>query len=269
MTHQIASDAIAENQTHSLSRNDAMSRWGMAVGSMMLLPGIRSIWPMSGTRYDGSTRYITDVMNQFHLTNNNNSLVSLDGIAPYVDFNGTNQYLSYADNAHFDILATEPDINSSSINPPGLTMGGWFWADALATSSLMSKYESTSQLSYLMRIGATGTLTFQISNTGSDSSGTSTLNVTSAFAVSAWRFVVCRFKPSTELAVFVNGTKSINTASIQPSIFNSTATFRIGAELGASRFLNGRAALCFLCASALNDRLIFSLYHQSRALFRV
>ena len=100
--------------------------------------------------------------------------------------------------------------------------------------------------------------------------GTATTGVTSTVlcTTGTWYFVVGRFTPSTELAVFVNQTSTTTGAGIPASIFNSTTALNIGG-LNGTVLLNGRAALVFLCANALGDDLISSLFQSSRVLFSV
>lgn len=84
-----------------------------------------------------------------------------------------------------------------------------------------------------------------------------------------WFFAVGRYKPSLEIAAFVNGEKTVNTTSIPADIYSGAASFLIGAkdEGAAGSLLHGGASLCFLCASALPDGVINGLYQHTRALF--
>jgi hypothetical protein len=87
-----------------------------------------------------------------------------------------------------------------------------------------------------------------------------------AFA-NSWGWIVGRFTPGTELAIWVNETKTVNTTTIPASIFSGTSPFHIGN--GDGNALDGAVSLQFLCASALSDAVINSLFHQTRAMFGV
>jgi hypothetical protein len=59
----------------------------------------------------------------------------------------------------------------------------------------------------------------------------------------------------------------MNTTSIPVALNNSTGGFAIGAQSDGSQTMDGKAALCFLCANALPDEQIDILYQQSKILF--
>jgi hypothetical protein len=266
MTTQIRNAAMV-----NLLRADFQARYepqfalAQVISHMLALPGLRGFWPMSsfdenGNAYDLSGQGRT-------LTYNGNPTYNYDDLAPYLDFDGTGDYLSRADEAGLDILGTEAYVAN-----PGLTLGGWFWLDALPVGTswgFTGKWLDTggsNQRSYLVFIDPSALVNFIIS-----SDGTGFVLVQSA-AVSAtsWIFLVGRFVPSSEISIFVNNTEVVNTTSIPAAIFNSSAQFNIGAYANATvPPLNGRASLCFLCASALSDAIIGNLFQQSRALFGV
>ena len=90
----------------------------------------------------------------------------------------------------------------------------------------------------------------------------------SAITLSAWHFAVMRFTPGTEVLLFVDGTGYTDAVGVPATIFNSTAAFAIGRPGSLNAYyMDGRASLCFLCATALGIGTIRSLYQQSRALF--
>ena len=91
---------------------------------------------------------------------------------------------------------------------------------------------------------------------------------TGTIATNAWQFIAGRFLPSAELATFVNNTKDSLAAGIPASIANTTAPFEIGRYNAANPY-SGKAAGCFLCASALPDYVLTAIYEQSRALYGV
>lgn len=228
-----------------------------------LLPGLRGFWPMSANNESGAA---TDQsgLNQ-PLTINGTPTYNLASM-PYIQLNGSTDYLSHFDTAIYDIVGTESYIDPSL---RGLTVGGWFRPDIAPTSNqgLITKHTSTGdQRSYLLYAAALtpAQYTFQVS-----SDGTAGPNSPDDGGILAeWAFVVGRFIPSTSVDVFVNGRKSTNSTSIPASLYNSSTPFMVGSFGGATQF-DGRASLCFVCAAALPDSVLDNLYQTSRILFGV
>jgi hypothetical protein len=236
--------------------------WKSACSQFLALPGLRGFWPMSSIDESGNTY---DLSNQGRtLTYNGNPTYNYAGLAPYIDFDGTGDFLSRADEAGLDITGTETYVASAV---RGLTLGGWFQANqAGATDGLLSKWDTgANQRSYLVVHNATNNLEFNISTAGTAVSATAIS--TGTMSVNAWFFSVARFVPSTSVAVYLNNVKTSSATAIA-SIFSSSASINIGA-VNAANLLTGRASLCFLCAAALSDAIIGQLYQQSRALMGV
>lgn len=231
------------------------------VSPLLSLPVLRGAWVASvnnaGDWYDISGLGKT-------LTYNGNPTFNYAGLVPYWDLDGTGDFLDRADEADLDILGTE-----AYVAVPGLTMGGWFWADAYTGPNdyLMSKLNSlTNNRSYAISLSAGPVAAAIVSN-----NGIATVSQASSitFAVSTWYFVVMRFVPSTTLDIYVNSTKDTLAAGIPASIFNSNAAFEIGSANVGTLNLDGRAALCFICAAALSDAQISSVFEQTRAAFGI
>lgn len=245
-----------ERQLDRLKTLESGPTPGTAIAEFLSIPGLRAFWPMN----DRSESVYVDLSGQGrHLTPTGSppsGVLSTD--IEYVDFNGTTQYLLRADEAGLDITGA-------------LTIGGWFRLDASGVMAIMSKWNLTgSQRSYLLRQD-TGALRFYISTDGI----TITVNVTSSLTYTtlggagAWAFWAGRYTPSTELAIFVNDTKTINTTSIPASIYNSITSFGVGVDNGVADLLNGAAAFCFLSVNALADNTISRLFNKSRHFFGV
>jgi len=235
------------------------------VSSFLALPGLVGFWPMSsvdvssGDAYDvsGQARRITYTGNPTYNAYNNS--------VPYIDFDGAGDYLALTDAADLDIIGNEAH-NASAVR--GLTMGGWFWSDSIATQyALMGKFLAAgNQRSYWLQF-ASSQANFAVSTDGVSTA----INVSNGtnLTTGAWYFVVGRFIPSTQIAVFVNNVKTSNTTSIPATIFSGTADFDIGAFSGGVLPLNGRASMCFLCANQLSDSLISNLFSATRGWFNV
>lgn len=234
------------------------------ISLFLALPGLRGSWPMSAFQSNGDC--FDQSGNARLLTYNGNPTYNYDGLAPYLEMDGTGDFLDRADEAGLDVLGTETYVDAAV---RGVTMGCWFWRDLDNAYVLMSKYlNAGNQRAY--RLGAAGggpNLNGAVSGNGA---AIDVVWSTTEPSINAWHFGVMRFLPSTELAVFLDGEWTRNVAGIPASIFNSNADFNIGAsQNGTSGQLNGRVSLCFLCAAYLNDAIIDSLFDQTRGAFMV
>ncbi len=241
--------------------------WGNALSAFSLLPGLRGFWPMSANNESGFA--IDQSGAGRYLTYNGNPVYSWQGLAPNIQFDGAGDYLSRGDEAGLDITGAETFF-PAALN--GLTLGGWFYFFNLATGAnqgMIGKYNDNGvgERSYMIYLeDASNTLRFIVS-----ADGGAVVQVSSA-AVSAgnWYFVAGRFDPSTELAIFLNGVKVVNGVGVPASLYSGAADFNIGAySNGASGLMAGAASLCFLCAAALPDVIINSLFYQTCSLFGV
>ena len=269
ITQDYNDEQMALLSTHFWTRNEPNVAWRHAVSSVMALPALRAFWPMSSVDYTVASRARDVSGGGYHLSDNNTPLFGYDQLAPYAGFDGINQYLDRADGGAAnwaDITGAEAYVAPKA---GGLTLGGWFYIDALTgvTQGLSGKWDSggVNQRSYLLSYLNGGAPQFLISTNGAASQ-----TVTAgAVALDTWFFAVGRFTPSAEIAVFVNDVKTTNVAGIVATIFDSTAPFGIGAFSTWSNWLAGRASMCWLCASALSDSIITALYHQQRKMYNV
>lgn len=227
------------------------------------LPGKVGIWyagnvqRSTGDIYDasnqGRTLTITDTPVFNRLSN---------GIA-YCDYDGSNDLHYRNDETDLDVTGTETIFDSTV---RGLTIGLWVNSDSNSNSPiLMSKY-NTSQQSWLLEILSTNVIRFVTSVDGTTNHITDTTGTNGT--AGTWHFIVARFAPSTEKAIFIDGIKETDTSSITASIFNSTTQLQIAAfPLG--NFLNGKISISFMCANALPDGMISRLFNQTRTLYGV
>lgn len=243
--------------------------WQTSAAMFGGLPGLVGFWPMSSVnRNNGNAN---DMSGQARvLSSNGNFTYNLYGdIVAYADFDGNGDFLSRADEVGMDVSGVEA---TNALTVRGLTMGGWFWGNDFASGTamvLMGKLTNTA-----------GTFAYWIVKTGANtvgarvsSNGTAITTVSSTANMSnnTWYFIVERFISATELAIFVNGVKTVNTTSIPSSINNSAEAFAIGGIGGTNpgAYFNGRASNCFLCANALSDATINRLFEVSKKLYGV
>jgi len=232
------------------------------ISPFLALPGLVGYWPMSSIQR--STGNAFDLSGQARtLTYNGNPTYTVfNSVVPIINLDGTGDFLSRADETDLDILGTET-IYAAAVR--GLTLGGWFLFDTIGVDAgLISKFGAAGQRSYMLEQRSSDTVQLRVSV-----DGTALIDVTSGVITTAqWYFIVGRFTPSTETAIWVNGVKTVNTTSIPASIFNSTSALQIGAFASANT-VDGRASLCFLSANALTDAVISSLFQQTRVAFEV
>ena len=237
--------------------------WKSAVAVNLALGSLRGCWPLSSADNTGAA---LDVSGQARtLTYKGNPLYTADGLRWYLAFDGTGDHLSRADEAGLDIIGTETYVAA-----PGLTLGCWvrFGGAAAAVEHVLGKWLAAgNQRSYALVRTAAGLGCFQMSNAGAAIDGT--ISSTAVMAATAWYFLAGRFVPSTSVDVWVNDEQSTNAVAIPAAICNSTADFRISGTGAATNLLTGDVCLAWLCAAALPDVVVWSVFQQQRALFGV
>jgi len=258
-------DAIVAMQT-------AAFRMALATQKYVMLPGLVGFWPMSSIAMDtfavydmsGQGRTLTLAGNPFYKV-----LSPTTYAVPYIDFDGTGDYLTRADEAGLDILGTEANYATAN---RGLTMGCWVQLDdgtPAASNYVMSKRGAAGQLAYFLVVFTDGTVFCQVS-----SDGTATTQAQTTGTVgTGWVFVAMRFVPSTSLDVYlgVGGAleKATNVTSIPAAIFNGNGAFNISGFNNGTNLLSGNVALPFLCAQQLSDEVLGFLFQNTRGLFGV
>lgn len=229
---------------------------GDAIGAGLGLPGLRAFWPFSSINQNGT---VIDISGQARaLTNTNAATFGVQNqVMPYAILNGTTQYFTRADEVGQDITGS-------------LTMGGWFYTTSIANAirCIGKDVAGTNNRSYSISLAAgTGQVSMSVFPLGTSASEFSIGG--SSIAINTWTFLVGRFTSSTELAVWVNNTKTSTTTAVPAATFSGAAPFTIGASGTPDLYLPGRATLCFLCADALPDALINRFYNISRSLMGV
>jgi hypothetical protein len=249
-------ELVDQLKTDFVGRNEPNVAWGNAISNFLMLPGLRGFWPLSTYDQNGDTYDLSGQGRK--LSYNGNPVYQNTGLIPWLSLDGTGDYLSRADEASLDITGLETMVSIA-----GLTLGGWYNFTNLARAEGgISKWVTAANNSYALYKSVANVLNFIITNDGSTQ-----IFVSSSVSATAnkWLYWVGRYVPSIELAVWVNSTKTVNTTAIPASIFSGTSPLTIG----TGPDMAGKISLQFLCASALSDAVINSLFHQTRALFGV
>lgn len=244
------------------SQQDALSEaaaWKAACSAMLSLPGLRLFAPMSSFDENGDA---FDLSGQGRtLSYNGNPTYNYDGLAPYIAFDGTGDYLSRATEAGLDILGTEAYV---AAGVRGLTLGGWFYPEEIGTlEHIFSKWGAALQRSYRLALTVPNQFNFRISDDGTNFDSA----ISAAVSMNSWYFVVGRFDPAVEVSVWVNEVEAVQ-ATVRAGVFNSNAALAIGAQPGGASPFQGRTSLCFLCAALHSDALVRALFAATRGLFR-
>jgi hypothetical protein len=223
--------------------------------SFIHLPGLRGYWPMSAVNYLG--RAVDHSNASVHLQRTGSPTYGFDGNA-YIQLGVATDFLHTA-SSELDFTGTEAWIDPAI---QGLTVGGWFMMDAssVVDRGLITKDITAPNRGFALLQKNTNQYGFFISG---DGSGVSQV-IGSTALVSQWQFVVGRFTPSTEVAVFVDGNKASLTTSVPAQCTVSTQNFEVGRYLANnSQIVHGKARDLFICAAALSDSLIEEVYKAS------
>lgn len=243
------------------------------LSAFLALPGLRGFWPFTSMGDGGAG---VDLSGQGRtLTNNNGVQFSHDGEIGHAAFaSASSQYMSRADEAGLDILGNESYVASAI---QGLTIGGWFWCNADNTDQgfiVKDNYVSpvSGQASYVLSRDTSNLARFSVSDSGAPSSAI-TGGDSPLITAGGWFFVVGSWRPNDptyRYMVSVNGIHSYAGGATTGPLFNSNAPLEIGRYLfSATPYLNGRAALCFLCGAAVPDNHLKGLFGRSRGFFGV
>lgn len=219
------------------------------------LPALEGYYPM-GMTDDDSGKATNHTGGANPLTQVGVVPVAFDGKAYRHLGDGTN-YLSAT--GAYGMTGLETFV-SSSIR--GFTLGGWFMIDSLpgTADGLISRDGISPQRGYNLLYKSTGAFRFGMSGNGAAVFGVDS----PSFPISVWTFAVGRFTPSTEIAVIVNGDKSILDVAIPASCNVSTQAFEVG-RWGAldANIVHAKARDLFVCRSALSDEQIETLRQSS------
>lgn len=247
---------------------------GQILSTYRTIPGLRGLWPLSSIGDGGNAIDMSGQGRTLTYTGTptyNRYVPSGESYVSYVDFNGTTDYFTRADETGLDILGTEAFVGTSK----GLSMGTWFWADDTGVGrNLMGKWGAAGQRSYFLQRGATNACIFGVSNNGTASTTVTSTNTTTS---GKWYFVSCSYTPSTSMVIYLTDyslqgypiTATSNVTSIPAAIFNSTAGFTLAVLASLAGYHDGRLAYSWLSTMALPANWHNLLYEQSRGLFNV
>ncbi len=204
-----------------------------------MIGDIRGMWPLNNTLSDASVKANT-------LTNNNSTTITTSGVrGQAATFNGTNQWLSVADNASLSITGT------------AISMGVWIERDrTAAVEQLMGKW-GAGQDSYQFRLeSADDKIRFKV-----EAPGNAVISNTALTSTTSWYYVVGTYDGTT-LKIYVNGVLD-NSASASTTLTDKTASFSLGRNDDGSYF-QGSLDEPFVTAETLTAGQIKHMYEVGR-----
>lgn len=236
-------------------------------GLWLNLPALRGLW-LGGSADETGAAYDRSGQGRTLTYNGNPTLRLLETGVPFWEYDGTGDYHSRADEAGTDVLGTESYVTAAR---RGLTVGGWFWLDALGGGSnlqFIGKYITAGdQRGYHLGMTTGDKPTFVVSSAGTAATAVS-VTATDTLTTGRWHFLVGRLDPSDEMKLWVNTVIAVNTTSIPAGVHASTGALELG-RFNGTTVLDGRWAVAFLCAANFRDTLVEHLYQRSRAFFGV
>lgn len=209
------------------------------------LPGLRGYWPMSVVDFLGNAKDHSGASSDLARVG---SPQFGHGSGSYIQCSPVGNYLAGSISAQA-VTGTETWIEPAI---RGVTVGAWIRADSSPVSlgGLLGRWSGTPQKSFSLLWASADTVSFLVSGDGL----VSITVVGSVQPLVTWLFIVGRFTPSTEVALFVNDVKVTNTTSIPAALFGGTSVFEVGrVNANNSNVLAGRFRDAFLTASALTD----------------
>ncbi len=151
-----------------------------------------------------------------------------------------------------------------------LTLGGWIkfttYTRGVLTGIMGKWLEAGDDRSFVIRKNSNGSIEFAVSETG-DGTLTSITDLGVNFVINRWMYIVGRYTPSSEVALFVDGNWYRNTTSIPASIHDSDEQFEI-ARYNRTNYFDGRLCHIFISAESIDDADVESMYAHSRGMFQ-
>lgn len=219
----------------------------------LLLPQLRGLWPMSSVDENMDAQDLSAQGRD--LTNNNAATYGIHKLVPYVEFDGTGQSLS---RPHDAALAANSDGE--------LTFGGWFYLTDNNSKYLMSSYGYSPNQNYYLVVHA-GQIGVAISRDGAsvDNLGHPLDEVT----IPGWVFVVGKKEKigsEWKITLHINNTTSTLDTPYD-TYTGGNSQFMIGDADYPIYPMEGKAALCFFCATAVPESIIRRLFAKGAPFF--
>lgn len=219
------------------------------------LPALVGWWPGGPTNQGNAA--MRDMASAQEAAQIGTCPLGFDGHPYRVTGNGTNYFNNVSIGG---FTGTETWVDATI---RGFTVGMWVYLETTPTPNpegLISKDASSPNRGYVLFVDTADMPGFQVSSTGA-----AVFSAVSPQALDArWSFVVGRFIPSTEVAIFVDGVKTTNTTAIPATQNVSPQNFEIGRFFnGNDRIIHARMRDVFICAAVLSDETVAQIRETS------
>jgi hypothetical protein len=164
-----------------------------------------------------------------------------------------------------DTYLERPDEAGTSITG-GFTTGAWVWFSPGSSGlemGIVSKWLGNER-QFVLRKTSTNSFDFSVSG-----DGTAVISINDAsisFKEEIWYYIVGRYTPSTEIALFINGNWYKKSDGIPASLHDSTQAFEF-CRYNADNYLDGHITHGFLSAEAVEDSVVEANYSHTKAMF--
>lgn len=261
--------SVAQLSADFQRRYDAAFSWSRDISMHLGLPVLRGYWPLTSVFYTAAAGVAAaDLSGQGnHLSNNNvvfyYSTTGLPGFGRFVPAANGRLYRADGGAGNWaDIIGTEAYVAAAQ---RGLTLGVWVNVANLpgATAYFISKVGGAGDRSYALATTAANQAYFTVWSAAGAQTGVAPAT---ALTAGQWTFLAGRFVPGGNHSVWVDGVRT-DAAGAPASLFDSTADFTLGAISGGGNYIDAYMHGAFLCACALSNAQVLSLYEQTRAMF--
>lgn len=233
---------------------------GELIGMYLSLPGLVGFWPVSSRR-DTAISDLSGKSLTLTSTGGPTYAAVRDSVS-CIKFNGSSQYLSRTDEAALSITGA-------------LTIGAWVHFNSFpaptATAKIFCKHNLTAnQRGFGIDVSVVaGPLVYPRAFMAGTVTTSTIALATYPITAGTWRFMVGRYIPSTEVALFDNGVKTVNTTSVPAAEADNTAPLIAGANAELTVYSDVWESMLFLCETDLSDTMIARLYRMGRLFFGV
>ena len=175
-------------------------------------------------------------------------------------YSGTSRDMELTDSEYFShVDGGSTDISGSN---QAISMCIWVKPESLAAGAfVMSKYNSASQRSFLLRLADDGggyraKFDMDANGTGVDATG---LSAEGVFTAGTWTHV-CAVYNDTDIRMYINGALSGTEVAYTSGLHNSTAPFRIGTSGNDASFFDGLVTEAIIFNDALTPTEVEEIY---------
>lgn len=256
------SDMADVLRPYFVDRNESAYSWKSVVSSFMTIPGLTGLWAMSNYDESGNVHDLTGQGRTLWRAGGGLFQSGSTSLVPYINLDGSGDYLWRADEPGLDIDGTESHVAAAR---RGLTFIAWAWFDGTGASEGIAQKGNNvaADSAWDLRKTAADQPVFRVST------GAAWVDaVGDAIDTSRWYFFACRYDPSTEIKLWVDDVTDTDLVGVPASLPASTENFELG-RLGTTFEMDGRISIAALSSQYVPDFHINALFQWSRKMHGV